>query len=91
MALVPSVPPFAVKRTEPGLQIEVEGAEILEGPVDGCLTVTTFVVPPVVAVHGEEVFSIRTQYVVVMDGDTVRVELVAPPIGLVPTTAPVPH
>ena len=24
-------------------------------------------------------------------GDTVKVELVAPPIGLVPTTAPVPH
>ena len=28
---------------------------------------------------------------VVVVGDTVRVELLAPPIGLVPTTAPVPH
>ena len=55
------------------------------------MTVIVFVRPLVVAVQGEEVFSILTQYVVVVEGDTESVELVAPTIGLVPTTAPVPH
>ena len=55
------------------------------------LPVQIFVMPLVVGEQGPAVFSIRTQYVVVLPGDTVSVELVAPPIGLVPTTAPVPH
>jgi hypothetical protein len=47
--------------------------------------------PAKVPVQGAAVFSICTQYVVVLPGETVRVEFVAPPIGDVPTTAPVPH
>ena len=76
---------------EPELQIVAADAETLEGAVEGWFTVITFVIPLVVAVHGALVFWIRTQYVVVLPGDTVSVELVAPAIGLVPTTAPVPH
>ena len=89
MALVPKVPPTAVKVVEDPLQIS--GPVTLVGAADGWLTVIVFVKPLVLAEHGAVVFSIRTQYVVVTTGDTVNVELVAPPIGLVPTTAPVPH
>ena len=89
MALVPKVPPTAVNVVEPGLQISAPVT--LVGATDGCLTVMVFVSPLVVGEQGPAVFSMRTQYVVVTTGDTVSVELVAPPIGLVPTTAPVPH
>ena len=89
MALVPNVPPTAVNVVDPGLQISAPVT--LVGATDGCLTVIVFVRPVVVAVQGEDVFSILTQYVVVLVGDTVNVEPVAPTIGLVPTTAPVPH
>ena len=89
MALVPKVPPTAVKVVE--LPLQISAPVTLVGAADGWFTVIVTVVPPVVDVQGLAVFSIRTQYVVVVVGDTVNVELVAPPIGLVPTTAPVPH
>ena len=55
------------------------------------MTVIVLVRPLVVDVQGPAVFSIRTQLVVVVVGDTVNVDPVAPPIGDVPATAPVPH
>ena len=86
---MPKVPPTAVNVVEPPLQMSAPVT--LEGAVEDWFTVTSFVTPVVVGEHGPAVFSIRTQYVVVLPGDTVSVGLVAPPIGLVPTTAPVPH
>lgn len=42
-------------------------------------------------VHGAVVFSILTQYVVVITGETISVEAVWPAKGDVPNIDPVPH
>ena len=89
MAPVPKVPPIAVKVVEEPLQILAPVT--LVGAADGWLTVIVFVTPAVESAQGLVVFFIFTQYVVVTVGDTVKVELVAPPIGLVPGVLPVPH
>jgi hypothetical protein len=89
LALVPKVPPVAVNVVEPGLQISAPVIPV--GATDGCDTVIVFVTPAVESAQGPAVFFIFTQYVVVTVGDTVKVELVAPPIGLVPGVLPVPH
>ena len=86
---MPKVPPTAVNVVEPGLQISAPVT--LVGAIDGCLTVIVFVTPAVESAQGLLVFFIFTQYVVVTVGDTVKVELVAPPIGFAPGVLPVPH
>ena len=83
------MPPIAVKVVEEPLQISAPVT--LVGAAEGWLTVIVFVTPAVESAQGPAVFFIFTQYVVVTVGDTVKVELVAPPIGFVPGVLPVPH
>jgi hypothetical protein len=89
LALDPKVPPIAVKVVDAPLQISAPVT--LVGANEGWLTVIVFVKPAVESAQGLVVFFIFTQYVVVTVGDTVKVELVAPPIGLLPGVLPVPH
>ena len=84
------MPPVAVRVVEFPLHMVVIPV-IPVGALEGWLTVTTCVGPPVFTEQGEAVFSIRTQYVVVLPGETLSVKLVSPTIGDVPTTLPVPH
>jgi hypothetical protein len=82
-------PPTAVKVTEAPEQTVDEDALILVGAVAGDETLTVNVTPEVLE-HGDDCVRL-TQYVVVEEGETVKVDEVCPLIMLDPTDDPVPH